>query len=146
MYDKALQTVRKASCNCYPFTPFSTDPIETKVHDSPSCSAGQLWFVVPRCCVNTTSWHRLSTPGTTRATNLRQCATQTQSCSPDWRPCSVTSVSANTKTGLLQVSLFTAERKLADPCTFRILVKNLTILLPEDDELRQRAYSTLQVC
>lgn len=44
-----------------------------------------------------------------------------------------------------QVSLFTAERKLADPCTFRILVRNLTILLPEDDELRQRAYSTLNV-
>ena len=34
MYDKALQTVRKASCNCYSFTPFSTDPIETKVYDS----------------------------------------------------------------------------------------------------------------
>jgi hypothetical protein len=43
----------------------------------------------------------------------------------------------------LQASLFTANFKLADPCTFRILVKNTTVLLPAGDPLRARTFDTL---
>ena len=42
-----------------------------------------------------------------------------------------------------RASLITQNLKLADPCTFRILVKNTTLLMAPEDPLRVEAYSVL---
>ena len=42
-----------------------------------------------------------------------------------------------------QASLLTANFKLADPCTFRIIVRTTSVLLDKDDQLKQRMYATL---
>jgi hypothetical protein len=44
---------------------------------------------------------------------------------------------------VLQVSLMAASMKLSDPCTFRLLIKNVTLLLPDRHPLRLEAYATL---
>lgn len=44
----------------------------------------------------------------------------------------------------MQASLLTAELKLADPCTFRILLKNTTVLLEPSHPLKRQSYATLE--
>lgn len=70
-YALALETVRRASCNCYTFEAFENDSIETKA------------------------------------------------------------------------SLITQNLKLADPCTFRIIVKNTTLLMDGNSPLRIETWNTL---
>lgn len=43
-----------------------------------------------------------------------------------------------------KVSLITQNLNLADPCTFRIIVKNTTLLMDEDDTLKKDTLATLE--